>query len=737
MTEQIFTLSFAAAAGVILVVIATRLKMPSIAFLLVGGILLGPEILGVIDPATLGTGLQLVVGLAVAIILFEGGLTLDLAGARKSPVVISRMLTIGVVITWLGTTLVLWKLFDLRPSLALLAGSLVIVTGPTVVSPLLRRISVRERIKHILYWEAVLIDAIGVFIAVLCFEWLTPNLHHDALSPVLRFAYRVGVGAGIGLGSGVVVAAVLRRNWVPQEQINIFVLAWALLTYAVCESILHESGILAVIVSGLVVGLTKPRHLEELRRFKLELTELGIGMIFILLAATLSFEPFYRYGWRLGAAVVVLLVVLRPLVIIASTWGREFSLQEKAFLSWVAPRGIVAAFMASLFTLRLSDEPDAALLQSFTFAVIGTTVLLQGLSAPMVARLLGLQKAPRLTWLIVGEEPIAMPMAGALRAAGGRAIALVPEHGEGGHDRDDDLLLHANPLSRTLFDHPRFADVGAVVSVSPNLYFNQVVCQRWVEVVGAERCYRTAETAIDEQPLALGAAGKPVWSHAAPVAELIAGLEAGNLAIDPVAIDAQAAGTTLAERFGPHLVPLFAVASPHVEILAGSSALAPGIGSIVALRRRIPGLADLIADALLIDGRVPDLDEVVRALLERAAQTAAAGIDVDELHRTIMERERSMPTAMGTGLSIPHAYHPTLARSQCYVANVRGGIPSPTPDGEPIRLVFLVLSPVGQAEAHLRGLAAIAHLAHEPGFIALLEQQRTVSDMLARIAERA
>lgn len=180
-----------------------KLHLPSIALLLLGGVALGPAGLGLIDPAGLGHGLQVVIELAVAVILFEGGLTLDLAGYKRASTVITRMLTIGVLITWGGAAIALKLVMDLSTSVALLGGSLVIVTGPTVVSPLLRRLNVRDKLYHVLYWEGVLIDAAGVFAAVLCFEWATSGT--GVWSPVVDFGLRNLIGIGGGLFGGFVL----------------------------------------------------------------------------------------------------------------------------------------------------------------------------------------------------------------------------------------------------------------------------------------------------------------------------------------------------------------------------------------------------------------------------------------------------------------------------------------------------------------------------------------------------
>lgn len=737
------TLAFAAALGVLLTTLAQRIRVPSIALLLVAGVAFGPEGLGLIDPDTLGRGLALTVGMAVAIILFEGGLTLDLAGAQRHPRVIWRVLTLGVLITWLGSTVAVHYLLDLRWSVALLCGSLVIVTGPTVISPLLRRIGVRERIKHILYWEAVLVDAIGVFIAVLCFEWLFPAQDHSSWGPLVRFASRLALGIAGGMAFGSVIALLLRARAVADEYANLFVLTMALTAYGLCEALLPESGILAVIIAGLIVGLTRPKQLAGIKRFKLQLTELAIGTLFILLSAKLELAAFTVFGWNLVAAVAVLLLVLRPLVIVTATKGEGFSPQEKLFLSWIAPRGIVAAFMASLFSISMAGDPSTAFygraLQAFTFAVIATTVILQGLTAPWLARVLGLRSQGKRTWLLVGNPVLTAPLAAELRDAGGRAIALAaPDTSDDealeAQGEEDERVVRVNPLDRDLLDDPRFADVGAIVALTANPYLNQLICERWTEVVPASRCIRVAENVAEGQLLLSGFIGRPAWRHVLPPAELCQRLEAGNMAIDVV----PATPDALADKAA---LPLFTISETHEIDICNSAEPALAGGSLVVARPRIEGLAALIRGAVVLDHEPLQFEAVIARLLELALADTPE-LPVDDVLATIVRNEQYMPMALGAGVAIPHAYHASIEHPRCYVANALEGMlapgaDQPPPPSERVQLVFLVLSPLGRAEEHLRSLAAIARLTGAPAYRALLEAERTDADLMARIMARA
>lgn len=719
------TLCIAAAAGVFLIAVADRLRVPSIVLLLLGGVVLGPEALGVIDPAGLGAGLETVVTLAVAIILFEGGLTLDVAGFRREPVVIIRMLTIGVLVTWAGTAMAAYLVYPgMGVELAVIAGSLVIVTGPTVVSPLLRRIGVQPRVHHILYWEAVLVDAVGVFVAVLCFEWLASTSDLPLLAPLGRFASRFAVGAGIGVAVGLALCEILRRRWVSHDHTNIVVLAAALLALGLSNAVLHESGILAVIVAGLVVSVRRAPQLKELKRFKLELTEVGVGLLFVLLAAKLDLAVFVDDAPRLLAMLAVILLVLRPINILLSTRGQSFRWQERVFLSWLAPRGIVAASMASLFALRLDrlGYGGAQFLETLTYAVIGTTVVLQGLSAPTVARLLGLQHRTRGAWLLIGDPSLAVTLHRRLRQAGGRTLVFAASSDL--LDTDDADVVDDDPMDPSSIEDPRIADAEAVLALARDPAVNDRICAAWSSVVGPAACYRWDGDGVEPS-----GGGRSVWRDVPSPSDVKSSIDAGSWQIDTLEVGPRED----AHRFGDAIRPILAVEDGRISVVDGEPVdTAP---AVVALRRRIPGLYGLIRDAVVIDQRGATFDDAIAALLELAARTSP-GLPADDHKRDILDREHTMPTAIGGGVAVPHVYDRHVERSMCYVASVAGGVDLPGPDQVPVRLVFLVVSPPDHATEHLHSLAAIARVANDPALVDVLTRQRVSGRLLTLLRER-
>ena len=727
MQDAILTLSLSAAAGVVLVVIAQRFMVPAIVLLLGGGILLGPEVLGIIHPGELGHGLETVDALIISVILFEGGLTLDFDGYRKSSVVIRRMLTIGPLLTLFGTGAAVYFLWGTDPIMALMVASMVIVTGPTVVLPILRRIQVKDRLHHVLYWEGVLIDVIGVFVAVLVYEWLTQR--QDAADMPLaialfNFGKRALLGFCMGAATGLITAEILRREWVVEEHVNIFVLAGALFTFGVSHAIIPESGILAVVVSGLVVALRKPPRLKQLKHFKLQLTEVGIGTIFVLLSAKLKLSNFGDL--RLLALLALIVLVLRPLVVWIGTWGRGFNLPEKAFLSWIAPRGIVAAAMASLFSLRLAERgyAHAELIETVTYATVIATVTIQGLSAPWVARLLGVQRKDRRTWVLLGDSPLISALGSALRKGGVRTVEV-------------DSQMGANEFIDP--DAPRFNDVHAVFFADITMLSNVWNAFSWGFKVNAPHYYRWATfdtSATKNKDMAGDNAPRqclPVWYSTVTSAMVSAGIQSGNQSIDLVEV-----GSSLERgRFGTEQLPLFWVNEGRAIIIPDP--LNPGEpqGSMaIVLRQRELGLSKVFSHVEVMDDNGTTFDMAVRRLAV-SAHRQFSDLPQKEMVEGIFNRTQTMPVAVGGGVAIPHAYWDGVDRSVCYLGVVPDGIADmAATDGLPIRLVFLLVSPTGKATEHLESLAAISRLTQEPEFIELICRQRVPARILSLISER-
>lgn len=487
------TIAVALAAGMVVQVAARHFRVPSIVLLLVTGVLLGPEGAGLVLPAALGDGLTLIVGMSVGVILFEGGLNLNLARLRGEALTIRRLVTVGAVITGAGGTVAARLLMGWSWELSALFGSLVIVTGPTVMTPLLRRIRVNSNLHTILEGEGVLIDPVGAIIAVVTLE-IVVSLHVPEAGSgafhLVGIPVRLGVGAVLGLlGGGFLLAVFSREELVPDELENVLTLALVLALYEVSEAVQAESGIMATAVAGIVVGNFGSRVAEELRAFKEQLTMLLIGLLFVLLAATVTLESLLGLGWRGLATIAALMFVVRPLDVAVSSAGSSLTIRERAFLSWLAPRGIVAAAIASLVAQWLGAEGLAGgpELQALVFLVIAVTVVVQGGSSRWVASALDVMQREERGYVLVGANPLARLLARALRVAG-EEVVLVDSDAESCQEAEDEGLpvVYGDATSERAVRQTRLERRRGLLAVTPRQGTNLLLVRELLERVEPE-----------------------------------------------------------------------------------------------------------------------------------------------------------------------------------------------------------------------------------------------------------
>ena len=398
--------------------LAWRLKQPSIVFLLMAGLAAGP-LFGIIDVnAMFGDALFPFVSVAVAIILFEGGLTLKFSDIKGHGAVVSRLISVGVLVTWLLLTLTVHFVFSLSWPIAFVFGSIAVVSGPTVIKPLLRTVRPSEKIGHLLHWEGILIDPVGVFLALLVFEYVLldqPGLGATKIAIIL--AKLVGTGLLLGVTAGYAAETVLRRYLVPDYLKNVLTLMFVVIVFAISETIQHESGLLAVTVMGVWLANSKDLHINEILHFKENLTVILISTLFILLAARLDLSniPFF-----IGGVLTLILVaqfIIRPINVWLCTIGSDLTSRERVFLAWIAPRGIVAAAVSSLFALRLEEVgvPQTEYLVPLTFSLIIGTVVIQSFTAKPLADKLGISNPEPNGVLIHGVNGMSLMLANALR----------------------------------------------------------------------------------------------------------------------------------------------------------------------------------------------------------------------------------------------------------------------------------------------------------------------------------
>ena len=714
--DQLITFAVASALGVFFLTLAVRVRVSAIVILLLGGILVGPEFLGLIDPDHLGSGLGTIISLAVGLILFEGGLTLDLKGYRQVSKEIWGVLTTGVLITWLATTLVIKLIFDFEWVFCFLPASLIIVTGPTVIGPLLQRIRVRKNLHHILHWEGVLIDPIGVFIALLCYDYFFSTISleaHSTTAILIEFFARFAWGAFLGLVFGQALSYILKREWVQKEYINIFVLAFAMLNFAMADMLVLESGLLSVTIAGLVVGYHKPPNLERIVRYKVELKDFLIGLLFVLLAANLEMKKFTLYGVELVFVVAAVMFLVRPLNIIFSTRKSVLTKREKAFLSWIAPRGIVAASMASIFALNLSktEYPHADFLETFTYSVIAGTVIFQGFSAKMVGKMLGVVEPRPSGWIVVGAHRL------------GRAIArFIHEQDKGVILLDTNAreirLAHREGLP-ALCDDAMTVDIekqsllygcGNFVALTSNEDLNCLLCQRWSRPIGEGGLYRWEKEAFDENLDTRLAMGNSLWSD----------LELGNWLTHgeediPVKTIRLAEGESVPKNMA------ILMSSDGENIYPGPPPTdATSVTVLVIEESQQEQISQLpVEPEWVVFSEEEDLEGLYTRMLGLVAARAPQ-LDREALLKDLLAREEEFTSLLGHGISMPHSYSNKIENGMLLVA--RPKIPIPCQHtGSGIELVFMLLSPEDQPTEHLGHISHIARLiGKETGRTALL-----------------
>ncbi|MEA1881201.1 MAG: cation:proton antiporter [Candidatus Marinimicrobia bacterium] len=333
MNEPAFTIALALATGMVAQSVAHHIKIPGIVLLLAGGVLTGPDGLNIIRPATLGVALPIIVGFAVAIILFEGGMNLRFKRLRRQGSTLKSLISIGAIITAIGGTLSAKLFLSWDWSTSILFGLLVIVTGTTVINPLLRRIKIRQSVATVLEAEGILLDAIGAIIAVVALEVvLSPSGFTFLASPFIILA-RLFVGGLIGIIGGFIMAWVLGiRNLVPEGLENVFTLSLVFALFQISNVLSHESGIVAVTIAGMVVGNRKTIVKRELMEFKEQMTVMLIGMLFVLLAADVRLADVLALGKGGLFTVIALVLVVRPLNVIFGTMNSDLSVKQKMLL---------------------------------------------------------------------------------------------------------------------------------------------------------------------------------------------------------------------------------------------------------------------------------------------------------------------------------------------------------------------------------------------------------------------
>ncbi len=491
--------------------LAWRLHLPAILLLLVGGIIAGP-ITGILHPDEIfGELLFPVVSISVAVILFEGGLSLRFREIRQLGKVVLNLTTICILVTWVLSALLAWALLGLPLNLSILLGAVLVVSGPTVIIPLLRQVRPKGRVSSIIKWEGIINDPIGAILAVLVFEAIAAQGGSAATAAVIE-----GVVAALVLGTltGLVCAAaivlLIRRYLIPDFLQNGVALMMVVVCYILSNHFQPESGLLAVTVMGIALANQRFVSIRHILEFKENLRVLLISSLFVILAARVDMTPEKMLDPSDWIFVALLILLVRPVAVGLSTIGTQLSMKERAFVGWMAPRGIVAAAVTAVFALRLEDlgYQNADTIVSITFLVIIGTVTVYGLTASPVARWLKLAQPNPQGVLFGGAPEWARDMAAMLHKEGIQ-VALVDTNWSAiTRSRKIGLrAYYANLMSEELMYELDLEGIGRLAAMTPNDEVNALAALHFVDTFGRKEVYQLVPTVKS------GSKGKPMPQH--------------------------------------------------------------------------------------------------------------------------------------------------------------------------------------------------------------------------------
>ncbi len=471
-------------AGITAQVLSDYLKVPSIVFLLLFGILLGPDGFGWLNPHLLGNGLEVIVSLSVALILFEGGLNLELRELGKVSGSLRNLVSIGTLISLIGGGFAAYTFGEFPWPLAFLYAALVVVTGPTVIGPLLKQVQVDRQVAALLEGEGVLIDPVGAVLAVLVFDVIL-NGDADPVRLISGLTIRLGIGSIIGgLGGWFLGWFLKKANALSEDLKNLVVLAGVWGLYGLSQAMRGESGLMAMVIAGMALSSANVPEVRTLRRFKGQLTILAVSVLFILLAADLSLASVVALGWGSVATVAFLMFVVRPINVWVCTINSGLNWQQKLFVSWIAPKGIVSASVASLFSILLTQKGinggDAV--KALVFLTIILTVVSQGLTAQLVANWLQLTSTRAKGAVIVGSNPVSRLIARLFKERN-ESVVLIDTNPEAYQEAQQEELrvLLSSALDVKVLEEAGLGSVGTFLAMTTNAEVNLVLAQRAIE----------------------------------------------------------------------------------------------------------------------------------------------------------------------------------------------------------------------------------------------------------------
>ena len=501
MTEQII-LIFVSIAVIALVCqwLAWRVKLPAILFLIICGLALGPGLHWVQPKEIFGDLLRPIIDLSVAVVLFEGSLTLNFREIKEQRKVVRNLISVGILTSWLLAWLFIKWIFDTSWGTACLFGAILSISGPTVIMPLLRAVQVKKELMNMMRWEGILIDPIGAILAVLIFTAITQT--HAVLSHTLYEIFEVIiVGVAGGAIAGWVLGKLFIKYWIPEFLHNIASLVFVITLYAIANHFLEGAGLLAVTVMGIWMANMKEVHIEDILNFKASVSILLISVLFIVLSAEIQFNSFSHVIWPSFLLFLALQFIVRPMVVLVSTLGSGLSWREKALMAWISPKGIICAAVAAIFTIQLCalGHLDSESFILVTFLIILFSVVFQSFTARIVARLLGVANPEPTGYLLIGANPISRHIALALQQHDFNAMIVDSNWSAISEARMEGIpVFYGDPVSEYTDRRIELVGLGNVVALSPRKDLNALSCLRYSKEFGKAHTYMLPTETTEE-----------------------------------------------------------------------------------------------------------------------------------------------------------------------------------------------------------------------------------------------
>lgn len=482
--------------GIVAQWLAWRISVPSILLLLIFGLIAGP-VTGFLRPdELLGDLLIPLVSLSVAIILFEGGLNLKVRDLREIGTVVRNLITVGILVAWILGSLAAHFVLGLNLGLSVLLGSILVVTGPTVIMPLLVQVRPSGRVGSIAKWEGIVNDPIGAMLAVLVFEAIfagTGGIRDVTSLTITGILNTILIGGFVGILGEIFLVQFMKRYWIPDFLQSPVTLMVVVAVFTLSGQFQEESGLLAVTIMGVILANQSSVSVRHIIEFKENLRILLISVLFIVLAARLlAIDPSF-FSIRNILFLALLMLVVRPLSVIISTWGSGLSWQELAFLSCIAPRGVVAAAVSSVFSLRLIDVgyPQAEVLASLTFFVIIGTVVIYSLTLAPLSSWLGLSQPDPQGVLMVGASSWVCQMALALQKGGVKVLLVDTNYGQISKAYEEGLpTYHGNIMAEQTMEEINLEGMGRIMAMTSNDKANSLAALHFSDVFGRAETYQ-------------------------------------------------------------------------------------------------------------------------------------------------------------------------------------------------------------------------------------------------------